>query len=374
MTLPVRDDCVRCGRPLPANGVLAAVPLGRRIAFDPARGRVWRICTGCGTWNLLGPEATAAALPELEVRAPSASGGGALQVTGAGGALELLRLGPTAGNAEGPLALAEATRHWATRLRRAEWFLPLFMFAMAIVPWRLGIHDLDDAGRLLMTAPIMVPLLTLRRWRRGASVSWGPLYPTLGVMAVGTAIVGFEDGPWTLARIAAITAVFYWLALPGGWFTPKTTLPSGQKVHFVLDRIDDFVIERDRGDGIFRMTLPGEFVVDGDDALYFAGSAAGLRDAAQVQAAHELARTVGGGLSGLLAAVDAWAPVDGSSFTTRHVPAEYWTALWLHHESTTRKGVIRRSADADRQRQEATALADEAERLVRAAAPETERP
>nr|MBP7620697.1 hypothetical protein [Gemmatimonadales bacterium] len=60
--------CLSCNRPFPRNGELASLPEGRRIAFDPGQRRVWRICTKCGEWNLLGAEAAGAALVELEAR------------------------------------------------------------------------------------------------------------------------------------------------------------------------------------------------------------------------------------------------------------------------------------------------------------------
>ena len=63
-----KDACLECGKTLPANKELASVPTGRLVAFDPDANRVWRICAKCHHWNLLGPEASAAAMPELLVR------------------------------------------------------------------------------------------------------------------------------------------------------------------------------------------------------------------------------------------------------------------------------------------------------------------
>ena len=44
--------CLFCHTDLGANHFLSAFPVGRRLAFDPKRGRLWVICTRCGRWNL----------------------------------------------------------------------------------------------------------------------------------------------------------------------------------------------------------------------------------------------------------------------------------------------------------------------------------
>lgn len=46
------STCIYCHRPLGANGVLEEFPVGRRLAFDAARGRLWVVCSRCERWNL----------------------------------------------------------------------------------------------------------------------------------------------------------------------------------------------------------------------------------------------------------------------------------------------------------------------------------
>jgi len=41
-----------CKRPLGANEVVETFPVGRRLAFDAVRGRLWVVCTKCERWNL----------------------------------------------------------------------------------------------------------------------------------------------------------------------------------------------------------------------------------------------------------------------------------------------------------------------------------
>ena len=46
------STCIFCHASLGTNPVIEAFPVGRRLAFDPARGRLWVVCTHCERWNL----------------------------------------------------------------------------------------------------------------------------------------------------------------------------------------------------------------------------------------------------------------------------------------------------------------------------------
>ena len=39
--------CLFCHKPFPENGQLAYMSRGRRIAYDPVKGRLWAVCEGC---------------------------------------------------------------------------------------------------------------------------------------------------------------------------------------------------------------------------------------------------------------------------------------------------------------------------------------
>ena len=58
--------CLCCRKPFSQNGQLAHLPYGHRIAYDPAKGRLWVVCESCYRWNLVPMEARDAALYELE--------------------------------------------------------------------------------------------------------------------------------------------------------------------------------------------------------------------------------------------------------------------------------------------------------------------
>jgi hypothetical protein len=46
------STCLYCKANLGANEAVEAFPVGRRLAFDSAKGRLWVICQRCSRWNL----------------------------------------------------------------------------------------------------------------------------------------------------------------------------------------------------------------------------------------------------------------------------------------------------------------------------------
>ena len=44
--------CPFCNRNVGANALLPELPVGKRLAFDPADARLWTICHSCGCWSL----------------------------------------------------------------------------------------------------------------------------------------------------------------------------------------------------------------------------------------------------------------------------------------------------------------------------------
>jgi len=45
-------NCIFCSADLGANEAFETFPVGRSVAFDGHRGRLWAVCTRCGRWNL----------------------------------------------------------------------------------------------------------------------------------------------------------------------------------------------------------------------------------------------------------------------------------------------------------------------------------
>src|SRR3712207_3564917 len=48
----VYSPCLFCNQPLGTNSTFASFPVGRRLAFDAAKGRLWVVCRKCERWNL----------------------------------------------------------------------------------------------------------------------------------------------------------------------------------------------------------------------------------------------------------------------------------------------------------------------------------
>jgi hypothetical protein len=60
------STCLFCTQPLGGNEVLEHFPVGRRIAFDGATGRLWVVCRNCARWNLTPLEERWEAIEEAE--------------------------------------------------------------------------------------------------------------------------------------------------------------------------------------------------------------------------------------------------------------------------------------------------------------------
>ncbi|MEO7363849.1 MAG: hypothetical protein ABI120_26200 [Gemmatimonadaceae bacterium] len=58
--------CLFCNGALGANTVLEHFPVGRRIAYDKAKGRLWVVCRTCERWNLSPLETRFEAIEEAE--------------------------------------------------------------------------------------------------------------------------------------------------------------------------------------------------------------------------------------------------------------------------------------------------------------------
>ncbi|MEO7995906.1 MAG: hypothetical protein ABI852_00605 [Gemmatimonadaceae bacterium] len=58
--------CLFCNNALGANEALEHFPVGRRLAYDPAKGRLWVVCRKCERWNLSPLETRWEAIEEAE--------------------------------------------------------------------------------------------------------------------------------------------------------------------------------------------------------------------------------------------------------------------------------------------------------------------
>jgi hypothetical protein len=64
----VYSTCLFCSHDLGRNEVIEQFPVGRRLAFDAAKGRLWVVCTHCRRWNLTPLEERWEAIEDAERR------------------------------------------------------------------------------------------------------------------------------------------------------------------------------------------------------------------------------------------------------------------------------------------------------------------
>ncbi|HXT18512.1 MAG TPA: hypothetical protein VN706_22990 [Gemmatimonadaceae bacterium] len=60
------STCLVCNQSLGSNESIEHFPVGRRLAFDAAKGRLWVVCTRCDQWNLSPLEERWEAIEECE--------------------------------------------------------------------------------------------------------------------------------------------------------------------------------------------------------------------------------------------------------------------------------------------------------------------
>jgi len=60
------STCIFCHAALEGNETIEHFPVGRRLAFDPERGRLWVVCRRCRQWNLSPTEERWEAIEECE--------------------------------------------------------------------------------------------------------------------------------------------------------------------------------------------------------------------------------------------------------------------------------------------------------------------
>jgi len=60
------STCLFCNTQLGTNEAIECFPVGRRLAYDAAKGRLWVVCRRCERWNLTPLEERWEAIEECE--------------------------------------------------------------------------------------------------------------------------------------------------------------------------------------------------------------------------------------------------------------------------------------------------------------------
>jgi|CXWL01.1.fsa_nt_gi hypothetical protein len=195
-----KDACLECGKPLPPNKELAAVPNGRLVAFDPDANRVWRICAKCHHWNLLGPEASAAAIPELAARfggLPSAGPEG-LAKAKVSGKLDLFRVGGPQERAAATLAIALAKREMtSSAVTGVVILVALLAWGQVAVLRAIGLTYVTGLLLFMGISGLFLPFKARKRWTDRKL----PL--PMALLGTVLAANGFLSPSWILACVIA---------------------------------------------------------------------------------------------------------------------------------------------------------------------------
>ena len=142
----VYSDCLRCDAALGRNAELTRLPIGRRIAFDATRGRLWVVCPSCDQWNLVPIEERWEALEECERLASGAEAradGGGIGVARTKSGLELLR---ASGISDADIANARYGR----RIKERQRLLQATLAALAFLAIALGVRAAGASGSAMV--------------------------------------------------------------------------------------------------------------------------------------------------------------------------------------------------------------------------------
>ncbi len=141
------STCLFCNGALGSNETIEHFPVGKRLAFDAAKGRLWVVCEQCGRWNLTPLEERWEAIEECE----RTFRGTYVRVSTSNIGLARLRDGMELSRVGVPLRPEFAAwrygRHFSTRRRRTQYIAGAGVAAAAAAAVTLG--------------PTLVPALSL---------------------------------------------------------------------------------------------------------------------------------------------------------------------------------------------------------------------
>jgi hypothetical protein len=180
------------------NGQLASVPDAARIAFDPVRHRVWRICSDCGEWNLLGPEASEAALPELSARFAARTSAGEAPAAFAPvrlGTVELIKIGAPESGEESLAFQLQREVDKRSRMYRLTYLMFGGLGFIYIVIGYVGFGS-DPWKWIFMLSEysLTAPLLLLDRWLANERVTRWTWAITISVVVALQFAIGGHEG------------------------------------------------------------------------------------------------------------------------------------------------------------------------------------
>ena len=265
--------CLFCRAAFPENGVLAHIPRGKQIAYDPMRGRMWVVCKRCRRWSLAPIEERAAALQELERL--QRDRGRALATTAN---IALIDVSPLTLVRVGRAGLAErAAWRYGTELvhrrlafeSRPSRFVAYTLGAMHSVGRLVGVSDEDFAIDWKD-----MPVADVLRWRRFGWAAWH----------------GRETCPHCLSSLRALRYDLAW------WVYPVRDPDGRLGVGVPCQRCDPWTPDKlyelhgDAGENVLRRLLAYVNVAGASDRCV-ADAVGAIEDAGSVEAFASRAAT-----------------------------------------------------------------------------------
>ena len=217
------SDCLRCNRSLGRNTELARLPVGRRIAFDSTKARLWVVCPSCDQWNLVPIEERWEALEECEkvvAEAATRVDGGGLGVARTAGGIELLR-------ANGISNADIANARYGHRIANRQRLLQVSFAALGVLAAAAGIRATLSSGSPLVGVYIGIAAAywLFHIWRNPPR-GWVRVVRTTGQSTI--------VWPWQLREVR--------LAAPAPNKLPELVLPGlGAEVRLRGDEAVDFL-------------------------------------------------------------------------------------------------------------------------------------
>ena len=180
-------SCLFCERPFPDTETFGGFPCGRRIAWDPGRGRLWAICDHCHRWSLYPLEERGETIDALERHARDrchlVAQTANVSLLGSDEFL-LLRVGRTDLAEEAWWRYGRELRRRRAAFNSASSLLSAYSFAaIASVSESIG---LTDTG--FRIAWDETPVADVLRWRRFSWAAWQGRIPCPGCTSVLLAV------------------------------------------------------------------------------------------------------------------------------------------------------------------------------------------
>jgi hypothetical protein len=343
----VYHTCLFCNADLGRNEAIEAFPVGRRLAYDAARGRLWVVCPHCARWNLTPLEERWEAIEQgerLYAAARTRVGTGEIALARVADGTTLVRIGrPT----RPELAAWRYGDQLGSRRRRE-------------LAWRVGAGTVGVGAMGAMTlvtgvAPIVAGMAA------GALGGWA-LVRAMGARYVARRWVPDGAGAFLLVTVNELASVRLRAAPALGW---ELRVPYKDRRSSTAPRLRDYV----------NLPSGAEHTLAGEGALAAARALLPL-----VNDAGASARRVGGALAmldelggpdqafaGAAARVHTWAARQafGDTGALLHLPPEVRLALEMAaHEAQERRALEGELAELARAWQEAETIAAIADDLL----------